>query len=207
MMSKKSRRKDIHIGTIINIFTITIICALPVGCCTSRSPTPPTTQTTRGIGGTEKRLMKPSGHLQILQRTDTEKPKITHDQKILTQNDRFAVVVHMETSAHVYIFHIAPSGDVTCLFPNATYGNAENPLKSAIGYRIPEKSQWLVLDQNKGLERFLLLAYPTALQEPEKVLQCLIHSTKRGISDTRPSPLPSVNMDLLLVQTMEIAHE
>ena len=97
----------------------------------------------------------------------------------LTDDDDYAVSFEPAQSCFVYVFQCDAQGKWYQLFPSSPesshYTSQSNPVRAATVYRIPEKGNlWLYLDEQKGTEALVVIAYPEEVQEPLQVCQSIL---------------------------------
>ena len=104
----------------------------------------------------------------------------------LSPRDNYFLTFTPDQACYVYIFQFDSQKTVTQLFPNPDFSMESNPVVSDRGYRVPDNERgWLFLDENKGEEELVVMAYPEPLVEPLKVALSLI-----GYYDTKLFPFP-----------------
>jgi outer membrane protein OmpA-like peptidoglycan-associated protein len=104
----------------------------------------------------------------------------------LSPRDNYFLTFTPDQACYVYIFQFDSRKTVTQLFPNPDFTRESNPVVSERGYRIPgSEGGWLFLDENKGEEELIVMAYPEPLPDPLKVALSLI-----GYYDSKLFPFP-----------------
>ena len=83
--------------------------------------------------------------------------------------DKFRIMFRANTDCYVYIIAIDGSAWAQGIFPSLTSPFA-NPVKQGQEYIIPENSNWLSLDQFKGIETIFFVASPEKRQDIEDIL-------------------------------------
>ncbi len=105
----------------------------------------------------------------------------------LSSLDNYFLTFTPDQSCYVYIFQFDSRKTVTQLFPNPDFARESNPVQSGKEHRVPGNEHgWLFLDENKGEEELVAIAYPEPLSDPLKVALSLI-----GYYDTKLFPFPS----------------
>ena len=105
----------------------------------------------------------------------------------LSSLDNYFLTFTPDQSCYVYIFQFDSRKTVTQLFPNPDFAQESNPVQSGKEHRVPGNEHgWLFLDENKGEEELVAIAYPEPLSDPLKVALSLI-----GYYDTKLFPFPS----------------
>ena len=74
----------------------------------------------------------------------------------LSELDRYAINLKLESEIYLYIFQSDTFGNLTVLFPNSNYSDFVNPLLAGKYYRIPSSPNWWMLDQAPGIEEIEL---------------------------------------------------
>ena len=73
------------------------------------------------------------------------------------------------------------------LFPNSEFARESNPVVPGRPHRVPGNERgWLYLDDNKGEEELVAIAYPEPLPDPQKVALSLV-----GYYDSKLFPFPN----------------
>lgn len=85
--------------------------------------------------------------------------------EILTQLDGYSIELAPKSSAHVYVYQIDAIGKAELLFPNASLSQSYNAVEPDKIYRIPDVGKWLTLDNNKGIEKIVVIAKKGELKE------------------------------------------
>jgi len=86
----------------------------------------------------------------------------------LTSRDNYFVSFTPDYTCYAYLFQLDSHDTITQLFPNPDFSDKSNPVRSGEPYRVPGNSHdWLFLDENKGEEKIILLAYPEPLSDPQ----------------------------------------
>jgi len=93
----------------------------------------------------------------------------------LSSRDNYFLTFTPDQASYVYVFQFDSQNTVTQLFPNPDFTQESNPVVSDKQYRVPgDKRNWLFLDDKKGEEELVVLAYPQPLSEPLRVARTLI---------------------------------
>ena len=88
----------------------------------------------------------------------------------LSSRDNYFLNFTPDQACYVYIFQFDSHKTVTRLFPNPDFSEESNPVVSSRRHRVPGNERgWLFLDENKGEEELVVMAYPEPLPEPLKV--------------------------------------
>ena len=122
--------------------------------------------------------------------------RIVHDGDSLDANDRYAVEFKTRDMAFIYIFQIDSAGNVQKLFPKSDLSQHGNPTDPQSVYRIPSPVRWLQLDENKGVEKIILLASHEPVDNPQEICMDAVGesyqaSNTRGVGGVRrdkPAP-------------------
>ena len=105
----------------------------------------------------------------------------------LSSRDNYFLTFTPDQVCYVYIFQFDSQKTVTQLFPNPDFSKESNPVVSGRGHRVPGSERgWLFLDENKGEEELVVMAYPEPLPKPLKVARSLI-----GYYDSKLFPFPN----------------
>ena len=83
--------------------------------------------------------------------------------------DKFRIMFRANSNCYVYVIAIDGSAWAQGVFPSVTAPFA-NPVKQGQQYIIPENSNWLSLDQFKGIETIFFVASPNKRQDIEAIL-------------------------------------
>ena len=106
----------------------------------------------------------------------------------LSSRDNYFLTFTPDYACFVYVFQFDSHNTVTQLFPNPDFTNESNPVVSGRRHRVPGSEHgWLFLDENKGEEELVVMAYPEPLPDPLEVALTLI-----GDSNPRLFPIPEV---------------
>ena len=104
----------------------------------------------------------------------------------LSSRDNYFLTFTPDHACFVYIFQFDSHKTVTQLFPNPDFTKESNPVVSGRRQRVPGSEHgWLFLDENKGEEELVVMAYPEPLPDPLKVALSLIDH-----SDSEIFPVP-----------------
>ena len=118
------------------------------------------------FSATESRLHV-TAHVKYVRGQDTTE---LQPGQTLTARDDYAISFISDKPCWIYVFQIGANGKIQQFFPNPTFHKKTNPVRAGNYYRLPrELDRFLRLDENKGHEEIIILASPTALNEPEKV--------------------------------------
>ena len=109
------------------------------------------------------------------------------DGDTLTHRDNYAVEFTPKTTAHVYVYQVDATGNVTRLYPNPEFSQSGNPVEPGRLYRVPNLGRWLYLDANKGTEHIVVVAQKDALEDPLKVCNRVLGSKNLVIASSHPS--------------------
>ena len=105
----------------------------------------------------------------------------------LSSRDNYFLTFTPDHACYVYIFQFDSQKTVTQLFPNPDFSKESNPVVSGRRHRVPDSERGsLFLDENKGEEELVVVAYPEPLPEPLKVALSLI-----GYYDSKLFPFPN----------------
>ena len=108
---------------------------------------------------------------------------VTRDMTLKT-GDQLKMYLELEEKCFVYVFYHGPQDELLLLFPyelpmfTADYGISRK-------YYIPQGTFWLELDENTGLEKFILLASAERLNELERLYEeytAVVNSTKKKLA-------------------------
>ena len=94
---------------------------------------------------------------------------------ILTEKDYYAIEFIPKERVYVYIFQVSKKS-IMPLFPNEKFSKDLNPVTPGRLYRVPSPGKWFYLDQNKGTEEFIVLAYINELENPINICKKLLSS-------------------------------
>ena len=83
--------------------------------------------------------------------------------------DKFRIMFRANTECYVYVIAIDGSAWAQGIFPNLTNPFA-NPVKPGQQYILPGNTNWLSLDQFKGIETLFFVASPEKRQDIEDIL-------------------------------------
>jgi hypothetical protein len=93
----------------------------------------------------------------------------------LSSRDNYFLTFTPDYACYVYIFQFDSKKSVTQLFPNSDFSKESNPVVSGRRHRVPGSERgWLFLDENKGEEELVVMAYPEPLSDPLNVALSII---------------------------------
>jgi len=93
------------------------------------------------------------------------------------EGDKVSLYVQPYENSYVYIFLLNSSNDLNLLFPtNLNTETIKNEFYSGKGTYIPGKFEWFTFDENKGIEKFYLLALSERDEELEKLTRIYLSS-------------------------------
>jgi outer membrane protein OmpA-like peptidoglycan-associated protein len=100
---------------------------------------------------------------------------------VLREDDDYAVSFKAAHPCYVYVYQKDARGKWQQLFPSSAesmeVSSQHNPVQPGIVYRLPEsKNRWLCLDEAKGTEHLVVVAYPTEVPRPVEVCQAVLSS-------------------------------
>jgi hypothetical protein len=88
----------------------------------------------------------------------------------LKTGDRLKLLVELEKKCFIYVIYRSSQGEVALLFPYELRQFADDYITGK-KYYIPQGDRWFELDENKGEEKFYLLASAQRLAELETLLE------------------------------------
>jgi outer membrane protein OmpA-like peptidoglycan-associated protein len=92
----------------------------------------------------------------------------------LTPDDNYALSFSADQPCHVYVFQIDSKTTVAQLFPNADYNSRSNPIGPKKKVRLPDdEEEWFYLDDTRGTEELIVIAYPEPIKDPVAVAKSL----------------------------------
>lgn len=92
----------------------------------------------------------------------------------LTPDDNYALAFSSDQPCHVYAFQIDSKATVAQLFPNADYNGQANPIGPKEMVRLPaDTREWFYLDDTRGAEELIVIAYPEPIEDPLAVAKSL----------------------------------
>jgi len=94
------------------------------------------------------------------------------------KKDHYKISLRANQDCYVYVVQLDSRGKLDPLFPRSQWTAAANPVKANTDYFIPASTKWLVLDQNKGIEHFYLLASKAPKPKLEADLDKIIAQNK-----------------------------
>lgn len=134
----------------------------------------------------------------------------------LSSRDNYFLTFTPDQASYVYVFQFDSQNTVTQLFPNPDFTQESNPVVSDKQYRVPgDKRNWLFLDEKKGEEELVVLAYPQPLSEPLRVARTLIRYESKlfpfpndeEITTTRgPKGIRQAPDDILFIWRNKFTH-
>jgi hypothetical protein len=100
--------------------------------------------------------------------------------KDLTAKDKICIFINPVKNVFIYLYLVDSENSLSLLFPdNIDFFN--NAYKTGNSYFLPAREKWYDFDENKGIEKFILLASPNRLgklEELTKKHQNLIQQNK-----------------------------
>jgi outer membrane protein OmpA-like peptidoglycan-associated protein len=108
------------------------------------------------------------------------KEQIIQDGDALNEKDPYAVEFKVGTMPYAYIYQVDTEANITRLFPNENFSRHENPLELNRIYRVPLKMHWFYLDENKGKEKIIMLAYHQPISDPQE--KCMRVADEKYVS-------------------------
>ncbi|MBI5624176.1 MAG: DUF4384 domain-containing protein [Elusimicrobia bacterium] len=96
---------------------------------------------------------------------------------VLNSKDNYAIYLKPGQPCYVYVYQVDSSQKATRLFPNADFTSMSNPLKAGVEGWVPDKNEFLYLDENPGREEIFVFATRT----PSPSLEGLREITSTGI--------------------------
>jgi len=93
------------------------------------------------------------------------------------EGDKVSLYVEPNENTYVYIFLLNSSNELNLLFPtNLDEETIKNEFYSGKGTYIPGKFKWFTFDENKGIEKFYLIALSEREEELEKLTRIYLSS-------------------------------
>jgi hypothetical protein len=116
---------------------------------------------------------------------------------VLRSGDTFRVKFKLPAEAYVYLLTLDSMGNLSKLFPKAA-PRAHVKVKNRKFYVVPEKDEWLLLDENTGQETVYILVSQKAIRDIDQKIDQL---KEQGI-DKVAMILPGVT-----VQSFSFKHQ
>lgn len=123
----------------------------------------------------------------------------------LKEDDDFSLTFEPAQECYVYVYQKEAHGRWQQLFPSSPESlditSQRNPVQPGKTYRLPEKDRsWLWLDETKGLEHLVVVAYPTEIPKPVQVCQGVLS----GQMDYQVAQAPAAPEEEEGVKTMGV---
>jgi len=94
-------------------------------------------------------------------------------------DDDISLTFEPTQECYVYVFHFDAKGRRTPMFPanpeSQEYTSRRNPVQANQVYRLPERERaWLGLDETKGMEHLVVIAYHKEILRPAQLAQSVL---------------------------------
>ncbi len=134
----------------------------------------------------KNRILRPSLRVEA-NYTQAGKIKKILPGTALSSRDNYFFEFTPDQASYVYCFQFDSQKTAKQLFPNPEFTHESNPVCPGKKYRVPgDKHDFLFLDENKGEEELVVLAYPEPLPDPLKVALSII-----GYYESKLFPFPN----------------
>lgn len=124
---------------------------------------------------------------QVADQSDL-KPVPVETYTVLRSGDRIKFFLEPKSDVYFYLFHLAPQGDLSLLFPPDLKKPQARP---GSYFYVPDGPLWFELDAAKGTEKFFFLASKSQLRQLENLYTR--HITLKGRPDSRSSTQAILN--------------
>ncbi|MCX5893414.1 MAG: OmpA family protein [Deltaproteobacteria bacterium] len=115
---------------------------------------------------------------------------------VLRDDDDYAVTFKAAQTCYVYVYQKDSRGKWQQLFPSSPesveVSSLRNPVQPGTVYRLPEsEKRWLCLDETKGTEHLVVVAYPTEVPRPVQVCQAVLSGhLDYHVAEAPTAPIP-----------------
>jgi len=100
---------------------------------------------------------------------------ILQEDGALAPEDKYAVEFTPRAGGYVYVYQVDSKGKTDQLFPNDAFSEESNPVEPGILYRVPSQGKWFQLDENRGKEHFVVLAYKKPLERAQEICRQVLN--------------------------------
>jgi hypothetical protein len=103
------------------------------------------------------------------------------DGMVLSSKDNYTIYFKPKTQCYVYIYQVDSSLKAVRIFPNSNFSSANNPLSSNTENWLPDKNEYLYLDENPGTEQIYIFATHAPAPELENIKEATFSEIQTSI--------------------------
>ena len=92
--------------------------------------------------------------------------------------DQIKIFLQPIGTVYLYLFFYSSQKELSLFFP-ASFDDFDHSFRNGEGYYIPSNDRWFVLDENRGVETFYLLASATRLKTLEETTIVFLNASEK----------------------------